>query len=206
MPVPTDTLLWYLAIFQRLFTGMEEAADAHDREAMWLYQWAADTLHNVPGMLQRYDEPSSWQSPADLAGWVLNFPDLVEHLGASPRIIRLSEQLISPADVHQVLGLEVDLHDLELAPEGELSEYLRGLYRFCLDTRQRWPRAEMEDEDWRVCEFQGRNNRLLACAMKDLPQGLAHWSEFDSSAFKIRLEQAITQLVPWTPDASPSSP
>jgi hypothetical protein len=204
MPVPVDTLIWHLAVFQRLFAGMEEAAAASDREAMWLYQWAADTLHNVPGMLQRYDEPSGWQSPEDIARWVLNFPDLVEHLGATPRIIRWSERLLSQTDVHETLGLAADLQGLDLAPEAELAEPLRSLYHFCLDTRQRWPRADLDEEDWRVCEFQGQNNGVLARTAKHLPRGLVHWHEFDLPAFKTQLEQAITELVPWTPSDSQS--
>lgn len=197
MPVPTDTLIWYLAVFQRLFAGMEEAAATSDREAMWLYQWAADTLHNVPDLLQNYDEPSGWQSPEDITRWVLALPDLVEQRGAPPRIVRLAEQIISPTGVHEVLRLAPDLHDLDLAPEVELTKYLRSFYRFCVDSRQRWRSVDLDEASWRICEFAGRNQGIIGRVAKSLPLGLVHWHEFVPLAFRAQMEKAIAELEPW---------
>jgi hypothetical protein len=181
MVVPPDTLIWYLAVFRRMFLGMETAAASGDREAMWLYQWAADALHNVPGMLLRHEDPPGWNSQENTARRLLDFPVLVARLGVPSRLVRLAEGLVTREGTCEDLGLAADLRDLHFAPEAALAEHLRVLYGLCLETRQRQPWATLDEQGWLDCEYHGRNNGLIGSVAKGLPPGLVRWHEFDPS-------------------------
>jgi hypothetical protein len=81
MRAPTDVLITYLAIFHRLFQTMEEAAFANDLERMWLCQWGADALHNVPSMLRDYRGKQSWNRLDEIESWTRSFPDYLRSQG-----------------------------------------------------------------------------------------------------------------------------
>jgi hypothetical protein len=186
---------------------MEEAAASGDREAMWLYPWAAYTLHNVPDMLRLYDDTSSCEKQEGAARRLLALPKFLAQKGAPPRLSVLGERLGSQKGAHEELGLAVDLRDLDLAPNRELDEHLQTLYQFCLETRQvwSWPHKELGEDGWSDCEFQGRNNGVIGRTAKLLPVGLVHWHEFDPSAFKAEVERAYAELKP-RPQRDPQLP
>ena len=117
MNAPHHVLLWYLAIFHRLFSGMERAAADRDREAMWACQWAADALHNVPAMLRRYDATDEWHDPARFKRQITGFPRFLASMGAPARVGTLAAELVSRRGVAKELGLQRDLSDLDLAPD-----------------------------------------------------------------------------------------
>ena len=193
MAVPLDVLIWYLAVFRRMLVTMEQAAHSGDPEAMWLTQWAAYALHNVPDMLRNYSETAA----AHRAQQVRAFPELMGRLGGPARVVKLAEALVSPQNVCEELHLAPDLSDLVLAPEQELDRHLQLLYRFCLDTRQCSPREALAEEGWHACEFLGRNNGILAGAVKNLPVALVHWSEFDPKTFSANVKAAYEHQSPW---------
>jgi hypothetical protein len=195
-----DALIWYLAVFRRLFVRMDAAATDEDREAMWVCQWAADALHNVPSLLRRYEDRSqhyAWYTPADAERQLLAFPEFISEIGGPEPGVALARELVSQQGAAAELGLAPDLRDLDLAPELELHGLLDLLFRLSIGMRQRTPRAILAEGCWAYCEFQGRNNAILARLAKELPVGLVHWRQFDAAAFRERIELANTELARW---------
>jgi hypothetical protein len=200
MNAPHDVLLWYLAIFHRLFSAMENAAAEGDREAMWVCQWAADALHNVPAMLRRYERTSEWHDPARFERQIKRFPRFLVRLGGPGRVRALAAKLVSRRGIEEELGLKPDGSDLDLAPDDELDCGLQRLYDYCLDTRHRCPwQALSEPDGWRDSEFQGRNNGLLGAVAKRLPRGLVRWSTFDLQQFEAELAAMRGKWERWDP-------
>jgi hypothetical protein len=200
MNAPHDVLLWYLAIFRRLFSMMERAATDGDREAMWVCQWAADALHNVPAMLRRYDATDEWHDPERFEREIRGFPHLLVRAGAPAHVHTLGGKLVSRQDIAEELGLKADGSDLDLAPNEELDHGLERLYGCCLDTRQRFVWQHLSEPDrWRRFEFQGRNNGLLGGVAKALPRGLVRWSAFDLQRFEADLAALQGRWERWVP-------
>jgi len=201
MNAPPDLLVWYLAVFRRMFMAMETAGANQDRELMWLTQWAADSLHNVPEVLLHYRERGSWFSrdPEAMRSSVLALPIVATQHGAPARVAELAGRLVTTEGSAAELGLAATLVDLDLAPDAELATHLEQLYSVCLWTRHRnlWPGPE--PGAWDACEEQGWYNGICGGRAKELPLGLVHWTAFDPTGFRAQLEQPYPK-----PDGLPS--
>ena len=193
MKAPIPELLWYMAIFRRTFCLMEQAAADDDDEGMWLTQWAADALHNVPRMLRDYDEKACY-SPGRTRLWVSGLSRQMQHLRAPESVCRAAARLVDASGSAESLGLDRDLEDLDLAAGDALEQGLEGLFHACLITRQCMPREALLVKGWGVTRSYGRQNRILGAVAKELPWGLVHWKAFDLPAFEEQMHAAYVSV------------
>jgi hypothetical protein len=190
MRAPTDVLITYLAIFHRLFQTMEEAAFANDLERMWLCQWGADALHNVPSMLRDYRGKQSWNRLDEIESWTRSFPDYLRSQGVPNSVAEQAERMFARNGAKKELGLTEDLKNVSLIPDDEMNAHLDLLYGVCLDCRQRRIWSGMEEEDWQDCVRLGRRNGAIAAIARELTWGMVHWRDFDSDSVRQRLAEA----------------
>ena len=192
---PPEVLVRYLAIFRRVFAEMEAAAAADDLAGMWLCQWAADALHNVPGMLADYDrKPDDWNSPQRLSEWMVEFPESLAELGGPPEVVTRARELFESTGSHTLLGLTDDLRDFNAPPKDQLERYIKSLKDMCLETRYRlfWSAANGNCQS--PCRKFGLRNGRIGGLAKDIPLAIAQWNTFDRESFRARWEAGSQKL------------
>lgn len=182
---PAEEVIHFLAVFQRAFRAIHEAAAKNDREGMLLGAHVADALHNVPSRLLRHDPTGS--------AWEDNRPDIFPRLvqqNAPERIAVLCAHIFSSRHDAEELGLESDLGSLDFAPPPQMDAYLTILYRACLGMRLmrnygNWPSFWADvDEKWtEKADEHGVFNAELAELLLVLPAGLTQWRRFNEKAF-----------------------
>jgi hypothetical protein len=186
---PPEELVRYLAIFRRFLRSFASSSRSGDRQRLILAGWIADALHNVPGLLYRY-EPKVWSSPEQIDRWVRAFPRSIGPRGAPAEIAAECLTIFAHHGASGELALRAGLSKLNVAPPEKMKHYLRLLYGFCLDTRtlrsysdpcapwgdvnSRW-----DDQGDSMVAFYG----LVAEVLLPIPRALVHWSTFDERAF-----------------------
>src|SRR5579883_1971593 len=93
---PVPELVHYLAIFHRFAVALTDAVERRDVAGILMGVWIADTLHNVPGMLRRYDPAADWNGPVQLAEWMREFPKRVRKAGAPDELAAACDAIFSP--------------------------------------------------------------------------------------------------------------
>jgi hypothetical protein len=196
---PTSELIRFLCLFRRTFIAMQRFVREQDEDGIILMAWIADALHNVPGMLWRYDPAQDWNGPQQMKRWMAQFPDGVRSCAPPDHIQFACINVFSAAGATAELALAEDLSDLDLAPPEQMAAYLDLFYRACITIR--WRQAphmpwRTLDEHWASArsgkiEAMSRMAELLAQA----PVGLVHWGQFDRDDFT-RQARSIWQTWP----------
>jgi hypothetical protein len=202
---PPRVMARYLAVFERSLQFIKRAGERLDRDEMLLGGYLADTLHNVPAFLTRY-ECDEWHRAERFASTLAYAPEEPECNGAPPRIVEACRRLFTADLQPGELGLDPDLQDLCLAPPARLAAYLEFLYNVCLTVRlirnYGFPRDRSDeppcfwntsDENWQPKgEEAGRHNHLLAAIALPTPQGLLNWKRFNEAQFLEHAERLWT--------------
>jgi hypothetical protein len=186
---PAEKIGRHLAIFHRFFTAWDEAASAQDLERLWLCQWVADTLHNVPTMLTCDHDFPFW-STAPIESWVTRFPAYLSAMpGTPPRLVDESRVILSFSKPWERLALQEDLSDLDLAPLSQFAWSMRIFGWAFLEMRQRANWEDMSPADWEWTVRLGAAAQPIAQALAPLPAGLVHWRDFDLAGFRKRIHE-----------------
>jgi hypothetical protein len=186
---PAQEVVRHLAIFHRFFSAWDEAATAGDLERLWLCQWVADALHNVPAMLVEQSSEYPWMTPERINAWVRAFPNSLDGPETPPRLIVECREMVAFSEPWRALDLTEGLTDLDLAPRPEFERAMRLVYSAFLAMRQRAPWRRMEASDWDRCQKLGSWGHPLARVLQPLPRGLVHWLNFDLAGFQTRLAE-----------------
>jgi hypothetical protein len=212
-PAPATEMVRYLALFHRAFGVIAAYKENRNPNEALLGGYLADALHNVPGILQDYDE-QRWHSTGDIEKWVRRgLPQMVAGYGAPEAIITLCSRVISPEGTAAELGLSNDLSNLDMAPQEALDHYLTLLYSECLEVRtlrnhgnkgdMSLPPQERQYIPWHDLEIiwtEEANEGSLLCAYSAqalLPviAGLVRWNIFDEQAWQ-RETKRLREFLP----------
>lgn len=184
---PAGKIVDYLAVLLRFFGA---AGGSSDPEDTLLMGHVADTLHNVPQMIWRYDH-EGWWKPAQVNGWIKEFPDILEKRGAPPVVAARCRSILSFDGAAQELGVSDDFAELDLAPPEKLERSLELITNGLLAMRMIRIYGVRPGESWDGMREKwppqasdaGKLNALLATALLPLPRGLVHWEMFDEARF-----------------------
>jgi hypothetical protein len=195
---PAPELIRYLCLFHRAFVAMQRYVEDQDEDGIILMAWIADTIHNVPDMLWRYDPNTNWHGPAQTAAWMNAFPQIVRGTAAPNRIIAACEHIFSPEGATEELALSADLSDLDLAPPDQLAAHIDLFYHACLSFRWLQGRGlpwRSRDKHWAARQAEiTEAMRRMANVLVQAPIGLVHWRQFDKERFA---QEARSIWVDW---------
>ncbi len=146
---PVPEIVRYLAIFHRAFKLVASYKDNKNPDVALLGGFLADALHNVPRLLQNYDE-AEWYKPSEMDQWIgRGVPRMVRGYGAPVYVVTLCENIVSDRNCAQEIGLLADLSDLIIAPPGTRERYLSLLYQACVGIRVLRNYGNRGDSPWR---------------------------------------------------------
>ena len=132
--VPPEEWVRYMAIFHRFLAATHRYFAVGDREGIWLSAIMADELHNVPAMLEHYEE-SFWHSPSSMDSAMRAFPDRVQNWRTSRRIIAECREIFSSDFQRNLESLGIQEEEIVLPVTPVRRILLNCLYQGCLGLR-----------------------------------------------------------------------
>jgi hypothetical protein len=186
---PAPEIVRYLAIFHRMFDPTARYGREGNRADIVLTGWMADALHNVPGLLLRYDRASpAWWTAEAMDQWMYHFPETLRDAATPDPLADECAHIFTAAELP--VGF-VDVADPygDIAPEQKLREYADFLYYACLTLRGFRSWGADRPRPWRtMTDAPGAEQWMAfvaryAAALLPIPGGLTRWSRFDENRF-----------------------